>query len=242
MRVWRGDEPEGDRARARRRRRDATLSSGRPDYDGKGKARVRFEDGADAIVGGSSGRAMSCDIVDARSRSTSSGSPRRTTRCSPSSRRRRAPTLGSPQMLTGPVAGRFLELLVVDRRPAARARDRHVQRLLGALDGGCAARRTGASTRARSSPSAPTVAQRYFDRSPHGSRITLHLGPALETIAKLEGEFDFVFIDADKEGYDDYYEAVLPRLARARPDRDRQHALERPRARPAGRGRGRSLR
>jgi caffeoyl-CoA O-methyltransferase len=43
--------------------------------------------------------------------------------------------------------------------------------------------------------------------------ITLHVGPALETIGRLEGTFDFVFIDADKEGYVDYYEAVLPRLA-----------------------------
>ena len=57
------------------------------------------------------------------------------------------------------------------------------------------------------------VAQRYFDRSPHGSKITLHVGPAIETIEKLEGEFDLVFIDADKAGYDAYYEAVLPRLS-----------------------------
>ena len=41
----------------------------------------------------------------------------------------------------------------------------------------------------------------------------MHLGPAIETIARLEGEFDFVFIDADKTGYIDYYEAVLPRLS-----------------------------
>jgi caffeoyl-CoA O-methyltransferase len=41
----------------------------------------------------------------------------------------------------------------------------------------------------------------------------VHLGPAIETIARLEGEFDFVFIDADKVNYVNYYEAVLPRLS-----------------------------
>jgi caffeoyl-CoA O-methyltransferase len=62
-------------------------------------------------------------------------------------------------------------------------------------------------------PERAAFAQSWFDRSPHGSRITLHVGPAAETIASLGGAFDFVFIDADKPGYVDYYEAVLPRLA-----------------------------
>ena len=57
------------------------------------------------------------------------------------------------------------------------------------------------------------VAQRYIDESPYADRITIHLGPALETIASLEGEFDLVFIDADKGNYASYYEAVLPRLS-----------------------------
>src|SRR2546421_12989669 len=57
------------------------------------------------------------------------------------------------------------------------------------------------------------VARRYIGRSPYADRITVHLGPALETIEKLEGEFDFVFVDADKENYVNYYEALLPRLA-----------------------------
>jgi caffeoyl-CoA O-methyltransferase len=57
------------------------------------------------------------------------------------------------------------------------------------------------------------VARRYIDRSPYSDRITIHLGPALETIERLGGEWDFVFIDADKENYANYYEALLPRLA-----------------------------
>jgi len=52
VRVWSGVEPEGtDRVRVNGR--DATLVVWSPDYDGKGKAWVRFDDGTDAIVGGS---------------------------------------------------------------------------------------------------------------------------------------------------------------------------------------------
>jgi caffeoyl-CoA O-methyltransferase len=61
-------------------------------------------------------------------------------------------------------------------------------------------------------PVRAAVAQSNFDRSPHGAKITLHVGPALDTIGRLEGAFDLVFLDADKDGYVDYYEAVLPRL------------------------------
>ena len=52
VRVWRGAEPEGAE-RCRVGGRDATLVVWSPDYDGNGKAWVRFEDGTDAIVGGS---------------------------------------------------------------------------------------------------------------------------------------------------------------------------------------------
>jgi glyoxylase-like metal-dependent hydrolase (beta-lactamase superfamily II) len=52
IRVWRGVEPEGTEA-VTVRGRPATLIVWSPDYDGKGKAWVRFEDGTDAIVGGS---------------------------------------------------------------------------------------------------------------------------------------------------------------------------------------------
>jgi len=53
VRVWRGVEPEGTE-QVKVRGRDATLVVWSPDYDGNGKAWVRFDDGEDAIVGGSS--------------------------------------------------------------------------------------------------------------------------------------------------------------------------------------------
>jgi hydroxyacylglutathione hydrolase len=52
VRVWRGLDPEGTEG-CRVRGEEATLVVWSPDYDGKGKAWVRFADGRDAIVGGS---------------------------------------------------------------------------------------------------------------------------------------------------------------------------------------------
>ena len=51
-----------------------------------------------------------------------------------------------------------------------------------------------------------------FASAPGGERITLHIGDALETIAKLDGEWDLVFIDANKRNYCEYYELVFPRV------------------------------
>ena len=63
-------------------------------------------------------------------------------------------------------------------------------------------------------PETTRIAQSFWARSLHGGRIKPILGPALETISALPAEtrFDFVFIDADKENYLRYYEAVLPHL------------------------------
>ena len=57
------------------------------------------------------------------------------------------------------------------------------------------------------------MARRYIARSPYADLIDVRVGPAIETIRSLDGTFDFVFIDADKPSYLDYYEAVLPLLA-----------------------------
>ncbi|MDQ2971220.1 MAG: class I SAM-dependent methyltransferase, partial [Acidobacteriota bacterium] len=56
-------------------------------------------------------------------------------------------------------------------------------------------------------------ARRYFARSPHGSKIKIRMGPALETLRTLSDPLDFVFVDADKENYSNYYDAAIPLLA-----------------------------
>jgi caffeoyl-CoA O-methyltransferase len=57
------------------------------------------------------------------------------------------------------------------------------------------------------------IARRYAEEAGVADRIEYRIGPAIETLASLDGPFDLVFIDADKAGYVDYYEAVLPKLA-----------------------------
>lgn len=62
-------------------------------------------------------------------------------------------------------------------------------------------------------PQTTRIARDFFARSPHGAKIEPRLGPALATLAALRGEaFDFAFIDADKDNYIAYYEAILPLL------------------------------
>ena len=121
-------------------------------------------------------------------------------------------TMSSPQMLTGPVEGRFLELLV-HASGARRILEIGTFTGFSALSMAAALPEDGTIDTLDVEPRHAEVAQRYFDRSPHGAKITLHLGPALETLGRLEGAFDLVFVDADKENYDAYYEAVLPRLS-----------------------------
>ena len=116
------------------------------------------------------------------------------------------------EMMVGPVEARFLETLV-------------------AL---CGARRvleigtfTGYSALAMASALPPggrlvtceidggraATARRHLDASPWADRVEVRVGPALETLAGLEGPFDLVFVDADKGSYLQYFESALPLLS-----------------------------
>jgi len=56
------------------------------------------------------------------------------------------------------------------------------------------------------------LARAYISRSPYSDRIRIHIGDAGENIQKLAGKYDFVFIDAAKGQYPDYFRKIYPLL------------------------------
>jgi caffeoyl-CoA O-methyltransferase len=121
-------------------------------------------------------------------------------------------SLALPQMLTGTIEGRFLETLVFLAQP------RLVVELgtysgYSALAMAAALPAGGRIVTCEISEEHAQFAQRHIDASPYADRIEIRLGPALDTLAALDGPFDLVFIDADKPSYGDYYDAALAKLA-----------------------------
>ena len=59
-----------------------------------------------------------------------------------------------------------------------------------------------------------SIGARYWRRSGLSGRIDLRLAPALDTLRALPNDrpVDFAFVDADKDNYVAYYEALLPML------------------------------
>jgi caffeoyl-CoA O-methyltransferase len=120
-------------------------------------------------------------------------------------------TMPSPNMLVGKIEGQFLKLLV-QLTGARRVLE------IGTFTGYSALMMAeglpgdGRLVTCEINPKAAEIARRYFAKSPHGHKIEIRLGAALETIATLSEPLDIVFIDADKTNYLNYYEACLPLL------------------------------
>jgi caffeoyl-CoA O-methyltransferase len=115
-------------------------------------------------------------------------------------------------MLTGHLEGAFLRTLVA---VAGARRVLEIGTFTGysALAMASALPPDGTLVTLEVNPEHEAVARRHVEASPWRDRVEIRLGPALETLAILEGPFDVVFIDADKTNYRNYYEAVLPLLA-----------------------------
>ena len=117
----------------------------------------------------------------------------------------------SPQMQVDVIEGRFLQMLV--RLSSAKSiLELGMFTGYSALMMAEALPDNGHLITCEIDPKAEAIARRYFAESPHGHKITIRMGPALDTIKTLTGPLDLIFIDADKANYSNYYEACLPLL------------------------------
>ena len=118
-----------------------------------------------------------------------------------------------PQMLTGRLAGGLLRMLV-KLTGARRILEVGLYTGYSALTMAEALPDDGAIISCEIEPELATLARSFFNRSPHGRKIEVRMGPALATLQALPAdvEFDLVFLDADKENYCAYYQELLPRL------------------------------
>jgi caffeoyl-CoA O-methyltransferase len=121
-------------------------------------------------------------------------------------------TQSAPQMMVGDVEGTFLSFLVT-----MTGAERIVE--VGTFTGWSSIAMAqalppgGSIVTCDINEETSAIARRYAEEAGVADRIEYRLGPAVETLATLDGPFDLAFIDADKPGYVDYYEAVLPKLA-----------------------------
>lgn len=110
-----------------------------------------------------------------------------------------------PSMLTGRVEGRFLQL-TVQLSGAQRIVDIGTFTGYSALAMAEVLPEGGTILTIEHNPEHAKIAQAFFDQSPHGAKIELRLGVALEVLKTLpDAETDLVFIDADKQNYGAYY-------------------------------------
>ena len=118
-----------------------------------------------------------------------------------------------PRMLSGPLQGRFLSVLAKLLKP---------KKILevGTFTGYatlCLAEglpKDGQIDTLDKNEELVDFQRSFFDRSPWGKQIHQHCGDATAIIPTLEGEYDLVFLDADKKNYLNYLELLPPKIKR----------------------------
>ncbi len=118
----------------------------------------------------------------------------------------------TPGMLSGLLQGRLLKMITQLLRPRCILE-------IGTFTGYSAIYlASGLDDRGRlhtidNNPEVAHIAEKYFIASGLRDKIITHQGNAMDIIPEIEGPFDLVFIDADKENYVNYYETVFPKLS-----------------------------
>ena len=116
------------------------------------------------------------------------------------------------QMLVGPLEGAFLQTLV-NITQAKQVLEIGTYTGYSALWMAAGLPDDGQLTTLDLDEETNLVAQRYWKESPNGAKIKPILGDARQTLPKLHGPFDLIFLDADKENYIEYW-AHCKRLVR----------------------------
>lgn len=121
-------------------------------------------------------------------------------------------TMEYAQMLVGPLEGAFLKMMT-QLVGATRVLEIGMFTGYSALCFAEALPADGRVITCEVDESSAALGRKYFAKSPHGRKIEIRLGPALDTMRELSGSFDVIFIDADKVNYLNYYRRALDLLS-----------------------------
>ena len=114
----------------------------------------------------------------------------------------------NPRMISGHIQGKLLELIVKMFRP------KNVSEIgtftgYSALCMAAGLEDDAVIDTCEVDDELESLAQSFFDRSPYGHKIHLHVGSALDIAPKLGKQFDLVFMDGDKREYPAYYDMLM---------------------------------
>jgi len=118
----------------------------------------------------------------------------------------------APQMMSGAVQGRLLQLLSQLKQPKLALE-------IGTFTGYaaiCLARGVadgGTLHTIEVNPELEYLIRKYLQKAGLQDRVELHIGDAMQLIPSLPAPFDLVFIDAGKQHYQDYYDLLIDRIA-----------------------------
>jgi caffeoyl-CoA O-methyltransferase len=121
-------------------------------------------------------------------------------------------TMEYAQMLVGPLEGAFLKMMT-QLVGAKRVLEIGMFTGYSALCFAEALPADGTVITCEVNEKSAALARRYLAQAPFGNKISIRMGPALETMRGFTGPFDLIFIDADKTNYLNYYRRSLDLLA-----------------------------